>query len=132
MPTANFAAELFEIFQKGAREKLEIPMPDKGAAYALRFRLNKLRKEMRKEKHYMLEIAEGVSLVIKRDQPEVLIALPADQSYLTSIRQAIGAPSESAIEAQRAVPVIETEPEAPRMTSDEALSAFFDATKQGD
>lgn len=129
MPTASYAAELFEIFRKGALERFEIKLPEAKGAFALRYRLNKLRAEMRKEKHYMLDVAEGVSFIIDKEQPNILICCPSDQTYLGSIRDAIGAPSAEAIRAQEAMPVAREQDNAPKISSEEALDAFFAETK---
>lgn len=131
MPTANYAAELFEIFRKGAIERFEIKLPEAKGAYALRYRLNKLRSEMRKERHYMLDVAEGVSFLIDKDNPNILVCCPSDQTYLASIRNAIGAPSEEAIKAQESMPIVTREQDnRPQISSEEALEDFFSATKK--
>lgn len=134
MPTANYAAELFEIFKRAARETYEITLPDKREAFSLRYRLNKLRSEMRKEQHYMLEIAEGVNFIIRKPLENVLICQPADQGYLKAIRDAIGAPSEEAIKAQEAFNTQQQQQQQPsaqpRITSEEALEEFFSTTRK--
>lgn len=131
MPTTNYAAELFEIFRKGAIERFEVVLQEPKAAYALRYRLNKLRSEMRKERHYMLDVAEGVSFLIDKQRPNVLVCCPSDQVYLASIRNAIGAPSEEAIKAQEAMPLVREQDNRPQISSEEALDAFFAETKKG-
>jgi hypothetical protein len=130
MPTANYAAELFEIFRKGAVERFEIELDDKSAAFALRYRLNKLRADMRKEQHYMLDVAEGVSFVIKKPNENVLVVMPADMNYLRNIRSAIGAPSAEAIKAQEAIPLQTTTNKGPQLSSEDALDAFFEGTRK--
>lgn len=104
MPTSSYAPELFGIFQKAAVEKFELPLDSSKQAMSLRYRLNKLRSEMRKEKHYMLEVAEAVSFVIDSSRPTVLICGPVDVSYLQVIRKTIGEPSAEAIAAAETLP----------------------------
>lgn len=105
MPTSSYAPELFDIFRKASVEKFELSLVDARQAMSLRYRLNKLRVEMRKEKHFMLEVAENVSFIIEKERPNVLICGPADLSYLDVIRNTIGPPSAEATLASTAMPI---------------------------
>lgn len=128
MPTTNYAAELFDIFRKASRERFELVLSDANAAMSLRYRLNKLRVEMRKEQHFMLEVAESVSLIIEKPRPNVLICTPADLSYLKTIRDTIGAPSNEALEAQKAMPSVKVK--APPPSQEDVMNEYFSDKKE--
>lgn len=125
MPTANYAPELFDIFRKAAGERFELVLLSSNQAMSLRYRLNKLRTEMRKEQHYMLEVAESVSFIIEKARPNVLICGPADVSYIDVIRQTIGEPSAEAIDAANAMPAIKAKLGEGRPASQEDVVADY-------
>jgi len=124
MSTSNYAPELFEVFRKGARESFEMVCPDARSAYQLRARLNKLRVEMRKEGHYMLEAAEATQLVIDtRKRPQVVVAGPVDTRYLQIIRDTIGEPTLEAVTASKEM-IGATRP-PPRQSQEDILNDYF-------
>lgn len=129
MPTSSYAPELFEIFRKASIEKFSLPLDTPNQAMSLRYRLNKLRSEMRKEKHFMLEVAESVSFVIEQQRPKVLICGPADLSYLDVIRKTIGPPSTEAVAAAETLP--HSGGPAPA-SQEEVLDAYFSTTGPND
>lgn len=86
MPVTSYAAEMLLLFQVAAQGEILIELKDRKKAIHLRARLNKLRRDMRLERHPSVTIANGVELSIT---PEGNIrAYPADTQYLTAIRKA--------------------------------------------
>ena len=93
MPVSSYAPEFLELFKTAAREECIIPLGDRKRAMRLRFRLNMLRKDMRKEQHSLTTIANSVEFTITYEGD--LKCSPADDTFLPSLKQAgiaIGAP----------------------------------------
>jgi len=100
MPSTSYPPEFFEIMKRGAVEPLQITLPSWRQGAHLRHRLNNLRKDMRKENHPMLSIAEAVQFsleptIVKKidpryEEPAVLTARPSDtgDNLLENIRAA--------------------------------------------
>lgn len=85
MPVASYAPELLQLFQRAAQEPVSVTLTSTNAAFSLRFRLHRLRKEMRREHHPLTTLANGIQISIYGN---VLTAKPADQSYLTALHAA--------------------------------------------
>lgn len=86
MPVSSYAPEFLELFKTAAREECIIPLNDRKRATRLRFRLNMLRKAMRKEQHSLTTIANSVEFTITHEGD--LRCTPADNQFLLSLRQA--------------------------------------------
>ena len=94
MPVSSYAPEFLELFKTAARETCLIPIGDLKRARRLRFRLNMLRRDMRKEQHSLTTIANSVEFVVTHNGD--LRCSPADDQFLTELRAAgiaIGEPT---------------------------------------
>lgn len=99
MAVRNYAPEFLELFRRGAEKSIRVELSTQREATTLRFRLNNLRKEMRKERHSLLPIAEGVQMSIELGETYLdaqgeeqtyatLIVHPADNKFLDAIHRA--------------------------------------------
>lgn len=86
MPVSSYAPELLEVFKLAAQEELIIPLGDTKRATRLRFRLNMLRKDMRRDRHTLTTIANSVQFSITPQGD--LRCSPADDSFLDDLRKA--------------------------------------------
>ena len=86
MPVSSYAPEFLELFKTAAREECIIPLGNRKRAMRLRFRLNMLRKNMRKEGHSLTTIANSVEFTITHEGD--LKCTPADDTFLPSLRKA--------------------------------------------
>jgi len=85
MPVSSYAPEFLEIFRRGAQEEVRITLTDAKMAHRLRFRLNNLRRDLRKEQHPLATVSNGVTLRV--DGPILLIE-PSDDDFLAAIQEA--------------------------------------------
>jgi len=126
MPVSSFAPEFLEIFKSAAQEEILIPVGDEKRAIRLRFRLNMLRRDMRKEGHTLTTIANSVQFSITPEGD--LMCAPADASFLDAISKAgvtIGTPS-TTTPASTNVPLLKPE----RAAAEETIQKFFAASKK--
>ncbi|MFQ5741955.1 MAG: hypothetical protein ACE5HV_00020 [Acidobacteriota bacterium] len=124
MPVSSYAPELLELFKAGAQKLIRIQLPDPRSAARLRFRLNNLRKELRREDHPFATVANGVQLGLERlpDGTAALVAKPADDDFLPDLRRAgveVTAPPAPPVKAEASAPV-------PKRRGQKALQAYFD------
>ncbi len=85
MPVSSYAPEFLEIFRRGAQEEVRITLHDSKMAHRLRFRLNNLRRDLRKEMHTLAKVADGVTL---RIEGATLTVEPSDDDFLSAIQEA--------------------------------------------
>lgn len=64
MSTSNFKSQYLELWRDGGTIGVELPMPDKKAAVALRHRLYRLRTAMKAESHPWSDAAELAAISI--------------------------------------------------------------------
>jgi len=86
MPVSSYAPELLELFKRAAQKEITLPINDEKRAMRLRFRLNMLRKDMRKAHHPLTTIANSVQFSITKDGD--LKCSPADETFLEELRKA--------------------------------------------
>lgn len=60
MKVDNFAPEMIEAFRVAAQRSFSIILPTRAQAIYVRHRFYRLRQAMRREKHPMLSVAEGI------------------------------------------------------------------------
>lgn len=136
MSVRNYPAEFLEIFRQASKEPIRIELETLKDAQRLRFRLNNLKADMRKENHRLLSVAESTQNSLEpsggKDDPAALIVHPCDDKFLPAIRAAgISIPEDEAA-ADYTEPEF-PEPEAPtplRHSPDaglEAINKFLDA-----
>lgn len=119
MPITSYAPELLQVFQKASLEAITIPLKNTKRAVHLRFRLNKLRKELRKAAHPLCIAANGVQFSITPEGD--LIARPADLDFLQALKAVgIGVPTVAGSEQILSTP---TEPQ---------MSAIMQFLKEGE
>lgn len=75
MPVKNFSPTLLKIFEVGSKKPFEFDCKTEKGAKALRWRLHALRREMRKEKHWLVPVAESVIISV---QGTKVVASPPD------------------------------------------------------
>lgn len=75
MSVKNFSPRLLDIYKLASQKEFVFNCKTKKAATALRVRLHALRREMRKEKHWLTPVAEAVVISIRGN---LLIAHPPD------------------------------------------------------
>jgi len=85
MPVSSYAPELLELFKRAAQKEITLPINDEKRAMRLRFRLNMLRKDMRKVHHPLTTIANSVQFSITKDGG--LKCSPADETFLEELRK---------------------------------------------
>lgn len=86
MPITSYAPELLELFKRASLTPILIELGDAKAAIRLRFRMNQLRKELRKEAHPLANISNSVQFQVTSNGD--LIAKPVDHSYLDVLKKA--------------------------------------------
>lgn len=84
MPVSSYAPELLELFKLAAQKEQVVPLGDKKRAIRLRFRLNMLRRDMRKESHTLTTIANSVQFSIT--EAGDLRCTPADDTFLEELK----------------------------------------------
>lgn len=67
MPVKNYSPDLLRVFKAGAKlpDGFTFDCGSEKAAIKLRWRLHALRREMRKEKHWLVPVAESVVVTVK-------------------------------------------------------------------
>lgn len=124
MPVNSYAPEFLELFKKAAREPVILKVGDKKKAIHLRFRFHNLRREMQREQHSLVSIANSVQFSITSDFN--LKCYPADKDFLKYLREAgieIQAPTISSAEPM-------DKPE--RADAEETVRKFLNKTTKGD
>lgn len=86
MPVKNYSPELLKVFEAGSKKPFEFDCKTPSKAKALRWRLHHLRREMRKEHHWLTPVAEGVILTIR---DSFLIASPPDMEIEEELKKAL-------------------------------------------
>ena len=86
MPVKNFSPELLKVFEAGSKKVFEFDCGTEKAALRLRWRLHALRREMRKERHWLVPVAESVIISVKGP---LLIASPPDLNIQDSLTKAL-------------------------------------------
>lgn len=87
MPVSSYAPEFLELFKLAAQKEQIVPLGDAKRAIRMRFRLNMLRRDMRKEEHSLTTIANSVQFSITKAGD--LRCTPADDTFLKELK-AIG------------------------------------------
>ena len=90
MAVKNYAPELIQLFITASQEEVRIRLDSKREAHRLRFRFHNLRRDMEREKHSLLPIAQRVQLRIENepDGSAILSCAPADGDFLDQLRAA--------------------------------------------
>lgn len=86
MSVKNYSPRLLEIFRLASEKEFIFDCKTIKSAMALRHRLHALRREMRKEKHWMVPAAEAVVISLKGT---VLIAHPPDNQIDDELAKAL-------------------------------------------
>ncbi len=86
MPVSSFAPEFLELFKMAAQKEVILPLGNIKRATRLRFRLNMLRKAMRKEGHSLTTIANSVQFILTKAGD--LQCSPADDQFLSTLQEA--------------------------------------------
>lgn len=85
-PVRSFSPTLLNIFKLGSQKEFTFDCKTEKKALALRARLNYLRRRLRDEKHWMLPVAEAVTLSIRGT---FLIARPPDSEIENELQKAL-------------------------------------------
>ena len=85
MSVANYANELLQLWEKGCEKAIPLEFENKAKAMRFRFRMNSLRKDMRKENHHLLPFAEKCMLKLRDN---IVILCPVDDNFAEVIRRA--------------------------------------------
>lgn len=88
MAVKNYSPELLKVFEAGAKKPFHFDCGSHEKAKALRWRLHALRREMRKEHHWLTSVAEGVIITVRKNSP-ILIAQPPDLDIEESLVKAL-------------------------------------------
>src|SRR5882672_2138804 len=86
MPVKNYSPALLEVFKVGSEKPFEFDCKTKKAAFALQWRLHGLRREMRKEKHWLTPVAESVVISIIGTK---IRAAPPDSAIEDELKKAL-------------------------------------------
>ena len=118
MPVTSYAPELIQFYVQASKAKLRITLPTAKAAIAFRARCHNLRRDMRKERHPLTNLANGVQIKLIDN---VAIGSPADDTYLSALQNAgIGTPK-----SVSDLPPAPTQLDAGDDQIRDALSGFF-------
>lgn len=82
----SFSPTLLNIFKLGNQQEFKFDCKTEKKALALRARLNYLRRRLRDEQHWMLPVAEAVTLSIRGTY---LIARPPDSEIEAELNKAL-------------------------------------------
>ena len=124
MPVSSYAPEFLEVFKRAAQKEFVIPLGlDKDGkpkrATHMRYRLNMLRRDMRKEQHSLTTIANSVQFILMPNGD--LKCSPADTCFLSELKEAgIVVPTPGDLPNVE-VPLAKSE----RAEAEEALSQFL-------
>lgn len=83
---ASYAPELLQIYELGSQKEFVFDCKDKKKAHALRWRLHCLRRDMRKENHWLLPVAEAVVISIRDTS---IVAHPPDDTLSSDLKKAL-------------------------------------------
>ena len=97
MPVKNFSPELLKVFEAGSKKAFEFDCQTEKDAFRLRWRLNALRREMRKERHWLTPVAEAVVISVKGTK---LIARPPDTDIAEALTEALIAQAPEVMELE--------------------------------
>jgi len=86
MSLKSYAPVLFDVYKLGSEKEFVFNCKSEKAAQALRHRLHALRREMRKENHWLVPVAERVKLSIRGN---LLVAHPADSELVPELEEAL-------------------------------------------
>lgn len=91
MPVTNYSPELLQLFELGSQKPFRFDCKTNKKAHAFRWRLHSLRREMRKENHWLAPVAEAVVISIEPDAKTgtIICAHPPDESILGELQQAL-------------------------------------------
>lgn len=83
----NYSPTLLKVFEAGSKPPyFRFECESEKAAKTLQWRLHNLRREMRKERHWLLPVAEGVVITAKGN---LLIARPPDMDVEEQLKRAL-------------------------------------------
>ena len=86
MSVKNYAPELLDVFKLGQKKEFVFDCKTNKDAHRLRARLNALRREMRKENHWLTPVAEAVVFSIRGTN---LVAHPPDNDLTKDLAVAL-------------------------------------------
>jgi len=102
MPVNSFAPELMKLYMVAHEHEVILPFDTKKEATRFRFRCHDLRRNMRKESHDLVRIAEGVQFSIRETEKGFCVVCgPSDDSFVEKLRAAgikIDEPSPALVE----------------------------------
>jgi len=84
MSVRGFSPSLLKIYRLGSHKEFIFNCETEKAAMNLRHRLHVLRRELRKEKHWLVPVADGVIISVKGT---LLIASPPDSRIENKIEE---------------------------------------------
>ena len=89
MPVNSFAPELMKLYMVAHEHEVILPFDTKKEATRFRFRCHDLRRNMRKEDHDLVRIAEGVQFSIRETETGFCVVCgPSDDSFVEKLRAA--------------------------------------------
>lgn len=91
MSVKNYSPRLLDIFKVACQREFKFDCKTPKKAIALRHRLHELRREMRKENHWLTPQAEAVVISIRKENPSLLIAHPPDNELEQELETALKA-----------------------------------------
>lgn len=131
MAVTSYAPEMLELFKKAAQDEVIVPLQSAKAAIHMRARLHNLRRDMRKERHPLMNLANGVQFSVTSEGD--LRAYPADVKYLSALRSAVAKSTATATETGIALQESPINTNLPPANEEEVaamqnvLSNFFEA-----
>jgi hypothetical protein len=101
MSLKNYEPALFELIERAFQMKAEIKIPfgTVKEAQNLALRLQRLRREMRMESHYLVNAADTLEFVVDRSTPAVCIR-PQGYTYIGQVQAALARLPEISPEVQ--------------------------------
>ena len=86
MSVKNYSPRLLDIYKLASEKEFRFDCGSHKAAMHLRWRLHALRREMRKEDHWLTPVAEGVVISIEES---LIIAHPRDSEIEERLEKAL-------------------------------------------
>jgi len=86
MSVKSYAPALLDIFKLASEKEFTFNCKTNKAALALRARLHALRRDMRKENHWLVPVAEKVKISVRNG---LIIARPADNEIVQDLEEAL-------------------------------------------
>ena len=140
MKSSGYIPEIQELFKQASKREIRLEM-SQSEAHSFRFKCHALRKQMRKDGHFMTETAEKVCFSI-RDIPGKpgrvhLIAAPRFSEYLDALHKAginpeLGDQEEDLTRReQEALEELESNEAIEETKASRALDAFLKEDKNG-